>query len=75
MIDRQHFDETLRRFVNREPFVPFVVELDGGSSVTIPDRPVVFCDGAATYLTPDYRMIEFSNDDVIAIRPVEEAVQ
>jgi hypothetical protein len=75
MIDRQQFDETLRSLVNRVPFVPFVVELDGGSTLTIPDRPVVFCDGAATYLTPDYRMIEFSNENVVAIRPVGEVVQ
>jgi hypothetical protein len=75
MIDRQQFDETLRDLVNRVPFVPFVVELDGGTTLTIPDQPVVFCDGAATYLTPDYHMVEFSNDQVIAIRPLCEAVQ
>lgn len=75
MISVKQFDETLRGLARREPFVPFVVELEGGKSLTIPGRPIVFCDGAATHITPNFEMIEFTNDQVVAIRPIQEAVQ
>ena len=75
MIDPGLFDETLRNLVNRVPFQPFIVELHGGTTLTIPDRPVVFCDGAATYLTPEFNMVEFTSEQVVAFRPIRETVQ
>ena len=65
-METQQFEELLRHFNGRKPFVPFVVELLDGRAITV-DQPVVFGGGAASFLTDD-ALIEFECENVRAIR-------
>jgi hypothetical protein len=61
------FEETLRKYVRRKPFFPFLVELLDGK-VIIVDRPVVIGGGGATFISEDDNWIEFNCEDVRDIR-------
>lgn len=63
-----NFENTLRAFLHRQPFEPFVVEMLDGRVIAV-DRPkVVFAGGAASFFTPDYDLVEFACEDVREIR-------
>jgi hypothetical protein len=47
----EEFDQTLRSFVKRRPFLPFVVELLDGQRIVIRNRHVAFGGGAAGFLS------------------------
>ncbi len=64
----EQFEDTLRTFLRREPFEPFVVELVDGRTVEVDEPGVAFAGGAASFLTPAYELIEFTFDDVREIR-------
>jgi undecaprenyl-diphosphatase len=68
-MNAEQFEQTLRQFLRREPFQPFVVELIDGRVIPIEDPKVVIGGGAAAFLTPD-ALVEFVCEDVQAIRPV-----
>ena len=65
----EQFEETLRQYLRREPFQPFVVELVDGRLIAIEEPKVVFGGGAASFFTPSYDLVEFACEDVQAIRP------
>jgi hypothetical protein len=64
----EQFETTLRRFIRQEPFHPFEVELLDGRRIEVRYPKVAFGGGAATYVTPDFDLIEFVCEDVRAIR-------
>jgi hypothetical protein len=64
----EEFESNLRRFLRQEPFYPFEVELIDGRRVEVNRPAVVFGGGAATFVTPDFDLIEFVCEDVRAIR-------
>jgi len=67
---QQEFEDALRQFARREPFVPFVVERLDGTRLEIKGRPIVFGGGAATHVTADDEWIEFACEELRAIRAV-----
>jgi hypothetical protein len=64
----EEFEETLRRFLQREPFEPFMVTLINGSGIKVLNRNVAFGGGAATYITPDGDSVEFVCEEVRKMR-------
>jgi hypothetical protein len=64
----EQFENTLRQFLRREPFEPFVVELLDGRIIEVTRPGVVMGGGGASFFTPDYNLVEFSCEQVRAIR-------
>ena len=65
---REVFEETLRGFLRREPFLPFVVELETGEQILVEEPTVAFADGFAGYFSPAYDITEFTCEQVRDIR-------
>ena len=59
------FDRSLRAFVRRTPFEPFVVELMSGSRIQV-NHPeaLAFNGGLAVYIAPDGTPSLFDHDSV-----------
>ncbi len=69
---KEQFETCLRQYLE-EPFHPFVVLLTDGRRVVIKQPPVVFCDGAASFIDPrDGALVDFFHDEVQTFRPVEQ---
>jgi hypothetical protein len=67
---------SLRDYLNRDPFKPFVVRMTDGRRLAIPRPPVVFCDGAASFIEPDDgALVEFFHDEVQAFGSLEQGVR
>ena len=76
MMTKDKFHETLREFIQRDPFIPFVVDLTEGRQILVKRPPVVFCDGAASFidLDGDGGLVDFFHDEVAGFRPVPQEV-
>jgi len=63
------FQDTLRSFLRREPFQPFVIELVDGRQILV-DLPhtVAMGSGAGGFITPEYDVIFFSCEQIRDIR-------
>jgi hypothetical protein len=68
---RQEFEDTLRQFLRRIPFQPFVVDLSNGEAIQVLDNHVAFGGGAATFFTPEFDLIEFTCENVESIHTAE----
>jgi hypothetical protein len=68
-MNQQEFEESARAFLRREPFQPFVIELQEGRVLLI-DQPALAYGGGtgATFLSADFDLVEFLYEDVRAIR-------
>ena len=67
------FENTLRTYLRRKPFFPFMVEMIDGKVITI-ERPKLAIGGdSAALITDDNEFVEFACEDVRAIRlvPIE----
>ncbi len=64
----EQFDETLRSYLKRRPFFPFVVELTDGRRILIEDSHVAFGGGVAGFLSDEDGLVGFSFDEVRAIQ-------
>ena len=63
------FLQTLRTFLRREPFQPFIVEFTDGKQLLIDDpHAVTIGTCVAGFLTPEYDLISFSCEQVRDIR-------
>jgi hypothetical protein len=62
------FEDTLRAFLQREPFQPFVVELLDGRVIEVDQPKVVFGGGAASFFTVSYELVEFACEEVREMR-------
>ena len=60
-----HFEETLERFMSRQPFKAFVIELNTGQRYEI-DHPhaAAFSEGAAVLLAPGGIPVFFDHESV-----------
>ena len=66
-MSKNEFETALRQYLDRNPFQPFVVRMTDGRRLAIQNPPVVFCDGAASYIEPDDgALVEFFHDEVQA---------
>jgi len=75
-MSKDQFHETLRQYLNRHPIVPFVVGLRDGREILIRRPPVVFSDGAASFidLDGDGSLVDFFHDEVDVFRPATQEV-
>jgi hypothetical protein len=73
-MNEELFEDTLRKYLRRKPFYPFLVELLDGTIITIEQPTIAMAGGAATYLT-ERDLIEFACEQVREIRlaPIEMA--
>ena len=70
----EQFEATLLRFLHQEPFKPFVVELLDGRVIEI-NRPGLALGGdSASFLTPNYDLVEFACEEVRDIRQAAQGV-
>jgi hypothetical protein len=69
MITDEEFDTTLRQWLTRKQFVPFVVETEDGREILIREPVLAFGGGSAGFIDPDDgALVGFSSEDVKAIR-------
>jgi hypothetical protein len=65
---RETFEDTLRGFLRRDPFQPFIIQLESGEDILIEEPTVAFSDGFAGYFSPAYDIIEFTCEQVREMR-------
>ena len=70
LISKEQFEDTLRRFLRREPFIPFVIEMLDGTQVEVDYPSVAFNQGGGCYFTSTFDLIEFHCNMVREIRLV-----
>ena len=64
-MSKEEFHARLREFLGRQPFAPFVVELRDGRRLVVKQPPVVFSDGAASFIDPaDGALVDFRQEEV-----------
>jgi hypothetical protein len=69
-MDAEAFDTTLLRFLRRQPFHPFVVELNDGRFIDITRPRLAMGGGGASFISPEDELVEINCEDVRAIRPL-----
>lgn len=75
MLAPEDFDRTLRAFLGSDPFVPFVVEMDGGERILIKRPELAFGGGGATLFDPgEGVLIDFNHRQVIGFTPYSEQI-
>lgn len=71
----EQVEEKVIELIYREPFVPFVVEMDDGHSLTIPHPRLAINGGGAGFIGPDGGLVDFEFKTVRFIRfPSAEAI-
>lgn len=60
-------EETLTELVHKEPFIPFIVEMNDGKTLTVP-HPPAFDDTGAGFISVDGALTDFEFKNVKAIR-------
>jgi hypothetical protein len=68
----EQFDETLRQFLRREPFEPFVVERLDGTVVEVKIPKLAFGGGVAGFISEEDGIVSFDHDQVRTIRPANQ---
>ncbi|MBI1832730.1 MAG: hypothetical protein HYR84_14915 [Planctomycetes bacterium] len=72
-MSKDEFHARLRQFVHRQPFVTIGVDLNDGRCLLIRKPPVIFSDGAASFIDPqDGALVDFCCEDVHNIRLIEQ---
>lgn len=70
---KNQFEDTLRQYLGNDPFVPFVVELADGREIVIRQPPVVFCDGAASFIDPGSgALVDFFHSEATLFRDLTQ---
>jgi hypothetical protein len=73
MMTKDEFHASLREFLHRKPFAPFVVELRDGRRLVIKEPAVAFSDGGAGYIDPeDGALVDFSHEEVLTFGFLEQ---
>ena len=76
MIDPNQFDETLRRLLKPENFVPFCVKLDDGQKIWIRQPALAFGGGGASFIDPeDGALVSFYHEHVIGFHQAGQEVE
>lgn len=68
----EQLESTLRQFLRQEPFRPFVVELYDGNRIEINRPGLAIGGGGASFLSPDWELVEFNCEEVRDVRQVVE---
>jgi hypothetical protein len=65
MMKREQFEAALRERTQRQPFLPFTIELDGGDKFIVTERKAIHhFAGAATIYHPDGNFDFIDPEDV-----------
>jgi hypothetical protein len=65
---RENFEETLQHYVERRPFTPFTLELNGGQRLEIDHvKGIAWSDGKGVFLGPGGLIHVFDNESVLQI--------
>jgi hypothetical protein len=68
-------EERVIELIHRQPFVPFVVEMTDGQSLTVPHPRLAVNSGGAGFIGPDGGLVDIEFNNVSAIRLIDtEAV-
>jgi hypothetical protein len=62
-------EEKMVELIHREPFVPFIVEMNNGEMLDVPHAGVAFDEKGAVFIGPDGGLVDFEFNTVRAIRP------
>ena len=63
-MNKDQFDETLRQFLRRKPFIPFVMELVDGGQIVVERPRVSFAEGSGCFFNSKFDLIEFDCENV-----------
>jgi hypothetical protein len=66
----EQVEEKVIELIHREPFIPFVVEMTDGQSLTIPHPRLAINGGGAGFIGPDGGLVDFEFRTVRSIRPL-----
>jgi hypothetical protein len=64
----QQVEEKLIELIHREPFIPFVAEMNDGQTLEIPHPRLAINGGGAGFIGPDGGLVDFDFKTVRAIR-------
>jgi hypothetical protein len=67
-MDQETFEETLCSFLRREPFEPFIVEMEDGERIVVEEPTVAFNGRVAGYLNPSFEIQTFQAEQVLQLR-------
>ena len=69
----EQVEQQVIELIYREPFVPFVVNLRDGRQIVIKQLPVVFADGAASFIDfENEALVEFFHNEVKTFAVLEQ---
>jgi hypothetical protein len=74
-MDIKRFDALLCELKRREPFLPFIVELNDGRSIRVNHPSIGICPPYASYITPEMDMHDFRCEEVRDIRPAVQEIR
>jgi hypothetical protein len=75
VISPNEFDDRLRQWIRKEPFVPFFVELENGERILIRLPALAFGGGSAGFIdSVDGALVGFSHKDVVGFAPADQEV-
>lgn len=76
MIDPEEFDTTLRRFLKKDPFIPFYVEMEDGQRILIRQPVLAFGGGSAGFIdvAGDGALVDFTHEQVKGFRSASQEV-
>jgi hypothetical protein len=63
-VTAEEFDHTMRSFVKRQPFMPFVVELLNGERIVAPFPEVGFGGRVAGFRSDEEGLVDFAHHEV-----------
>ena len=70
---KAEFETRLLENVHRRPFRPFVVNLTDGNRIVVKKPPVVYSDGAASFIDLEAEaLVEFFHDNTRSIEPLRK---
>jgi len=76
MIDPKEFDTMLRRWLKKDAFVPFFVNLDDGQCILIRAPVLAFGGGVASFIdAKNGALVGFSHKQVVGFEAAGQEVQ
>ena len=70
----EQVEEKVIQLIHREPFVPFVVEMTDGQTLTIPHGRLAINGGGAVFFGSDGGLVDFEFKTVRSIRYFDAGV-
>jgi hypothetical protein len=67
----EQVEEKVIELIHRQPFVPFVVEMTNGQSLTVPHPRLAVNSGGAGFIGPEGGLVDFEFTMVRSIRLID----